>query len=70
MDEAVGQAKPAYDQMVSSPSVLVDAVGVADDLFEKTAAWEPLLEKIKLYTEIVDKITEVYSKLSIPERFL
>jgi hypothetical protein len=66
MNEAVDQANVAYEQMVSSPSALVDAVGVADDItptvddvLTKAVAWEPLLERIKLYTEIVDKITEV-----------
>jgi hypothetical protein len=66
MDEAVGQAKAAYEQIVSPPSVLVDAVGVADDaipsvgdVVTKAEAWESLLEKIKLCTEIVDKIAEV-----------
>jgi hypothetical protein len=67
MNEAVDQANVAYEQMVSSPSALVDAVGVADDItstvddvLTKAVAWEPLLERIKLYTEIVDKITEVF----------
>jgi hypothetical protein len=67
MGEAVGQARAAYEQIVSPPSVLVDAVGVADgviplvgDVLTKATAWEPLLEKIKLCTEIVDKVTEVY----------
>jgi hypothetical protein len=66
MDEAIVQAKAAHEQIVSPPSVLVNAVSVADvvipsvgDVLAKVSAWEPLLEKIKLYTEIVDKITEV-----------
>jgi hypothetical protein len=59
MDEAVGRAKAAYEQIVSPPSVLVEAIGVAGDVPTKAAAWEPLLEKIKLCTEIVDKIAEV-----------
>jgi hypothetical protein len=66
MGEAVDQAKDAYEQIGSPPSVLIDAVGVADDVVPsindgvtKAAAWEPLFEKIKLCTEIVDKIAEV-----------
>jgi hypothetical protein len=66
MNEAAGQAKAAYEQIMPSPLVLVDAVSVADDVIPsvdyglaKATAWEPLLEKIKLYTEIVDKISEV-----------
>jgi hypothetical protein len=66
MGEAVGQAKTAYEQIVSPPSVLVGVVGVADDvtptvddILTNAVAWEPLLDKIKLCTEIMDKITEV-----------
>jgi hypothetical protein len=65
MGEVVGQAKAAYEGMVSTPSGM-DAIGVTantpsmiDGVLTKAAAWEPLLEKIKLYTEIVDKIAEV-----------
>jgi hypothetical protein len=59
MDESVDQAKAAYEEIVSPPSVLPDAVDVAGDVLTKATAWEPLLEKIKLCTEIVDKIAEV-----------
>jgi hypothetical protein len=65
MGEAVGQAKEAYEHVVSSPSaydavtVAVDAIPSVNDTLTKAAAWEPLLEKIKLCTEIVDKIAEV-----------
>jgi hypothetical protein len=66
MGEAVDQANTAYERIVSPPSVLGNAVDGADDVpptvndvLTKAVAWEPLLEKIKLCTEIVDKITEV-----------
>jgi hypothetical protein len=59
MDESVSQAKAAFEQIVSLPSALVGAVGMVDDVAAKAAAWEPLIEKIKLCTEIVDKVAEV-----------
>jgi hypothetical protein len=61
-NEAVSQAKEAYDHIVPSPSAY-DAVGEAVDAIpsvnDALAAWEPLLEKLKLCTEIVEKIAEV-----------
>jgi hypothetical protein len=75
MSEAVDQAKTAYERIVSPTSVLVDAVGEADDVtptvddvLTKAVAWEPLLEKIKLCTEIVDKIAEVIAELLLPDK--
>jgi hypothetical protein len=56
MNDAVGQAKTVYEPILSSLSAWVDAFGVgADTIGRKAAVWEPLLEKIKLCTEIVDK---------------
>jgi hypothetical protein len=67
MSDAVSQAKEAYKHIVSSPSAVAsacDAVGVdapsVDDVFTRVVAWEPFLERIKLFMEIVDKIVEVY----------
>jgi hypothetical protein len=63
--EAVGQAKEAYEHIVSSPpaydgvNVAVDAIPSVNDALTKAASWEPLLEKIRLCTEIMDKIAEV-----------
>jgi hypothetical protein len=66
LDEVVGQAKEAYKQHIGpSPSteaaastrdVVVDAIPSVTDVL---TAWEPLLEKVKLFTEIMDKIAEV-----------
>jgi hypothetical protein len=65
MDNAVDQATTSFRNIVSSSSC-VDAVDVAgntissiDSVLTRTALWEPLLEKIKLCTEIADKIAEV-----------
>jgi hypothetical protein len=68
LDEVVEQAKEAYKHIGTSPSVEAsastrDVVGVAVDAIPSVTnvltAWEPLLEKVKLFTEIMDKITEV-----------
>jgi hypothetical protein len=66
MDEAVSQAKEAYEHIAPSPPAVAsasDAVGVAVDAIPSVnvafTTWEPLLEKVKLFTEIVDKIAEV-----------
>jgi hypothetical protein len=68
LDEVVGQAKEAYKHIGPSPSVEAsastrDVVGVAVDAIPSVTnvltTWEPLLEKVKLFTEIMDKITEV-----------
>jgi hypothetical protein len=47
--EAVDQAKGAYEQVVSLPSVFGvagDAIPLDIDVVTKATAWEPLLEKI------------------------
>jgi hypothetical protein len=68
MDKAVGQAKEAYKHIGPSSlaavtesagdagGVVVDAIPSVNDVL---AAWEPLLEKVKLFTEIMDKFAEV-----------
>jgi hypothetical protein len=64
MEEAVLQAMTAFEHIVPSPRVdTADMAGSVilplNDVLTKTALWEPLLEKVKLCTEIVDKIAEV-----------
>jgi hypothetical protein len=69
MSKAVSQAKEAYEHIVPSSSacdavgIAVDSVASVDDVFTRAVAWEPLLERIKLFMEIVDKIVEVYLQI-------
>jgi hypothetical protein len=65
LDRVVSQAKEAYEHIVPLPSAMAsacDAVGVAADTIpsvnDTLTTWEPLLDKVKLVTEIVDKIAE------------
>jgi hypothetical protein len=69
LDDVVDQAEEAYKQHIEpSPSgeassSIRHAVGVPVDstpsITNVLTAWEPLLEKFKLFTEIMDKIAEV-----------
>jgi len=65
MDEAVDQAGTAVDRMELAPVLLGpegafnNVVPIISGIDTMTAAWEPLLNKVKLYTEIVDRISEV-----------
>jgi hypothetical protein len=64
MDEAVDQAATAVDRMELAPvlgaeEAVNNVVPIISGIDTMTAAWEPLLNKIKLYTEIVDRISEV-----------
>ena len=76
-DEALeGQLKEAVsgaevvDSMNPGPSRIIDAGNVVDGIISTTndtvipivVAWDPLLDKIKLFTEIVDGISEVWFK--------
>ena len=76
-DEALeGQLKEAFsgaevaDSMNSGPSQIIDAGNVVDGIISTTnntvisivAALDPLLDNIKLFTEIVDGISEVWFK--------
>jgi hypothetical protein len=65
LHEAVSEAK-VVDNINPAPSRIIDAVNVVDGINSTTstvnsitAAWVPLLDKIKLFTEIVDGISEV-----------
>jgi hypothetical protein len=66
MDEAVAQGNLVFDRMKSIPSSLEHAAGTVDDSIAvfnnvKTiaAVWDPFLDKIRQFTEIVDKVAEV-----------
>jgi hypothetical protein len=65
LHEAVGEAT-AVDSMNPVPSLATGAGVVADrnttianTVNPITAAWGPLLDKVKLFSEIVDKVSEV-----------
>jgi hypothetical protein len=66
LNEAVSEAK-VLDNTNSAPSRIIDAGNVIESLISDantvistTAAWDPLLDKIRLFTEIVDGISEVW----------
>jgi hypothetical protein len=66
MDEAVDQAKEAFQHIgpssaegVSACDAVVVAVDVTPSVSNVLTTWEPLLEKVKLFTEIMDKFAEV-----------
>jgi hypothetical protein len=66
MEEAVTQGKQALENMASTPSSVervqkaVDASEtVTDGVTSIVNTWGPLLDKLKIFTEIVDKISEV-----------
>jgi hypothetical protein len=66
LNEAVDEAK-VVAIMNPAPSQIIDAGNAVDSINSTTnntvipivTAWEPLLDKIKLFTEIVDGISEV-----------
>jgi len=70
-DEAVTQGKDAHAQMTSTSRALVPlmqgafevSTTIMSNIPTITSNWAPLLEKIKLFTEIVDKISEVRCKI-------
>ena len=71
MEEAVAEAKEALVHMkVASSSIepmqgAVDAsVAVVANIKSLATTWEPLLEKVKLFTEFVDGIARVSGRLS------
>src|SRR5277367_1962741 len=66
MDDGVTRATSAFEQMRIAPSTLErirGAVGASTTIVDNTtsmaATWDPLLQRIKLFTEIVDGISEV-----------
>jgi hypothetical protein len=65
MEEAVAQAKDALVHMKLAPSSLepiqdVDtSVAVVANIKSLSTTWGPLLDKVKLFTELVDGIAQV-----------
>ena len=67
MKQAVVQGKDALDHMNLAPSSAVELVQQAIDssttltnnIKSVSDTWGPLLQKIKLFTELVDEIAEV-----------
>jgi hypothetical protein len=64
--EAVGGVTGVGDNMNLAPSLLIGAgdfidgvTSTTNTIIPVTAAWGPLLDKVKLFTEIVDKASEV-----------
>ena len=66
MDSNVARATAAFEQMRMAPSALEriqGAVGASTTIVENTTSiadtWDPLLQRLKLFTDIVDGISEV-----------
>ena len=66
MKEAVAQGKGAVDQMKLAPSSVGQIQGAVDTsatviskVKSMSNTWGPLLQKIKLFTELVDGIAKV-----------
>jgi hypothetical protein len=66
MEEAVAQGKDAINRMKQIPSASEQIQGAVDisatvinDTQSVSDNWGPLLQKIKLFTELVDAISEV-----------
>jgi hypothetical protein len=63
MQDALGDGKAAFNRMISAPLTLKDPEDLSStstDCVEPiVCAWEPLIEKIQLCTQIVDKFSEV-----------
>jgi hypothetical protein len=65
MDDAIIHATAAFEHILPQPlcddtiNVDGDASPSVNDIFTVVDSWEPFLEKIKLCTEIVDKMAEV-----------
>jgi hypothetical protein len=62
MDEAVSQGNVKFDQIKPLPSSFGHATGLIDDAYNIepiSVTWGPFLQKVELFTGIVDKISEV-----------
>ncbi len=66
MEEAVAGAKEALDHMKLAPSAIEPmqgavntSVAVVANISSLTTTWGPLLQKVKLFTELVDGIARV-----------
>jgi hypothetical protein len=66
MEMAVIQGRQALENMTSAPSsvervqnVIDASKAVNDNINSIVKTWDPLLDKLKIFTEIVNKIAEV-----------
>ena len=60
IDKAVARGKDALDHMVSTPSAIQEATDVLiNDSKSVPNIWELLLQKVRLFTELVDAAAEV-----------
>jgi hypothetical protein len=66
MEEAVSQGKGAVDHMMLAPSSLGPIQGAVDTsaavishVKSMSSTWGPFLQKIKMFTELVDEIAKV-----------
>jgi len=55
MEEAITQQRDVLDSMIPGPS----SVKPIQETVDTSATWGPLLQKIKLFSELVDSIAEV-----------
>jgi hypothetical protein len=72
MSDGVTRATAAYEQMVVAPSSLAhidDTISasttVAENMASKAAPWDPLIQRLKVFTEIVDGISEVWCSATL-----
>jgi len=70
MGEAVAQGKDVLDRMKLMPSMFQRIRGATDvsgtvtnNIKPLSAVWGPLLQKIKIFTELVDEIAEVRKQI-------
>jgi hypothetical protein len=62
MSKAVMRGKEALDRMKPAPSPLEPTQGVTDasaNIKSVSNSWDPFVQKVKLFTELVDTIVEV-----------
>jgi hypothetical protein len=59
MEEAITQQKNVLDSVMPAPSSVKPIQGAVDTSATVSATWGPLLQKIKLFSELVDSIAEV-----------
>jgi hypothetical protein len=73
MSEGVTRATTTFEQMMVAPSTLErigDAVSasnsIVDTMMSTAATWDPLIQRLKIFTEIVDRISEVRCPAALP----
>ena len=62
IEEAVAQGKAALDHMKPEPSS-VEPIQKVIDIKSVSDTWDPLLQKIKIFSELVDLIMEVRKRV-------